>query len=79
MPVAPLIARKRFNGRRISRLTALRIPFRGLSASTDATFRPAGASSGCQLPSVCRNVPEVRRKTPSAPGRQPGMGLKPFT
>jgi hypothetical protein len=43
MPVAPFIALKCFNGRRISRLIALRIPSRGLSASTGATFRLAGA------------------------------------
>jgi hypothetical protein len=77
-PAAPLTARKCLNGRRISHRTAPRIPSRGLSASTDAMFRPVGASRGRELPSVRRNVPEVRRKTLSAPGRQPGMGLKPF-
>jgi hypothetical protein len=77
-PAASLMLRKCLNGRRISRLTALSILSRGLSASTDATFRPVGSSLGGQLPSVRRNVPEVRRKTPPAPGSQPGMGLKPF-
>jgi hypothetical protein len=41
---ALLIARKCFNGRRISCLSALRIVSRGLSASTNAMFPVVGAS-----------------------------------
>jgi hypothetical protein len=77
--VALLIARKCFTAQRISLRIAPHILPRGLSASTDTTFRPAGASPGRQLPSVRRNVPEVRRMTSPVPGRQPGMCLKPFT
>jgi hypothetical protein len=36
------------------------------------------AAKSRRLPSIRRNVPEVCRKTPKAPGSRPGMGLKPF-
>jgi hypothetical protein len=72
------IAPKSFHRRRISCLAAPRMRSRGLSASTDATFRPDEPFRGGGLPSVRRNVPLVRRKTETAPGRPPGMGLKPF-
>jgi hypothetical protein len=50
----------------------------GVSASLGAAFCPARASGGCELPSVCRNAPEVCRKTFGFERRPPGMQLKPF-
>jgi hypothetical protein len=46
MPVAPFIVLKCLHWHRISSLTALRIRSRGLSASTDATFRRVVAARG---------------------------------
>jgi hypothetical protein len=73
-----VIARKCFNGRRILRLTEPRLAPSDLSASINATFRFVESSTGGELPSVCRNVPEVCRKTSPAQRSQPGMSLKPF-
>jgi hypothetical protein len=55
--------RKCLSGRRISRAAWLRALPCGSSASSVTLFRFVRAPQGCELPSVCRNAPEVCRKT----------------
>jgi hypothetical protein len=50
----------------------------GASASRDKLFRLVRALRGRDLPPVCRNVPEVCRKTRTFRRWPSGMQLKPF-
>jgi hypothetical protein len=71
--------RKCFNQHRILDATGRRAAPCGINARSGAVFREQSPASDHGLPSVCRNVPEVCRKTRRSSAVRRSMQLKCFS